>query len=140
MLKILRYDHWVLTVKSIEASIRFYRDVLGMDIQTFGQGRKAARFGQQKINFQEVGHEIDPKAEHPTPGSGDFCLITNSTPEEVLQHLSGKGVPIVLGPVQRTGALGPITSVYVRDPDQNLVEISSYTPQVRIRARNGDDI
>ncbi|REK76161.1 VOC family protein [Paenibacillus paeoniae] len=132
-MKILRYDHLVLTVASIEQSIRFYGDVLGMEIETFGQNRKAAKFGQQKINFQEVGKEIDPKAKYPVPGSGDFCLITESTPAEVQRYLELKGVPIELGPVQRTGALGPITSIYIRDPDQNLVEISSYTPHIHIR-------
>lgn len=125
-MKIIRYDHIVLTVENIERSVRFYGDVLGMEIQTFGEGRKAARFGQQKINFQEIGKEIDPKADNPTSGSGDICLITESTPDEVIRHLTGYGVSIELGPVPRTGAVGSVISVYIRDPDGNLVEISSY--------------
>ncbi|WP_205601133.1 VOC family protein [Virgibacillus sp. Bac330] len=128
-------DHLVLTVESVEQSIQFYGDVLGMEIETFNQNRKAARFGLQKINFQEVDKEISPKASHPTPGSGDFCLITTNTPKEVLRQLKAKRVSIVLGPVQRSGALGSITSIYVRDPDQNLIEISSYHPHVKVHGK-----
>jgi len=134
-MKITNLDHLVLTVQSVERSCQFYGEVLGMEIVTFGQDRKAASFGQQKINFQEVGKEIDPKAKYPAPGSGDFCLITADTPANVLLHLKQKGVAVELGPVQRTGAMGPITSIYVRDPDDNLVEISSYTPHVQINSR-----
>ncbi|WP_028562747.1 VOC family protein [Paenibacillus pinihumi] len=133
-MKISRLDHLVLTVKDVEKSCKFYNEVLGMEIVTFGQDRKAASFGEQKINFQEVGKEIDPKAKYPTPGSGDFCLITIDPPASVLEHLKKKGVPVELGPVQRTGALGPITSIYIRDLDENLVEISSYT-QVQVRGK-----
>jgi len=134
-MNITSLDHLVLTVKSVERSCHFYGEVLGMEIVTFGQDRKAASFGQQKINFQEVGKEIDPKAKYPTSGSGDLCLITEDTPAHVLQQLKQKGVAVELGPVQRTGALGPITSIYVRDPDDNLVEISSYTPHVQMSSR-----
>ncbi|RXZ81649.1 VOC family protein [Paenibacillaceae bacterium] len=132
-MKILRLDHLVLTVQSVDASSKFYSEVLGMEIVTFGQDRKAAVFGQQKINFQEVGKEIDPKAYRPTPGSGDFCLITDETPPNVLRHLKKLGVKIELGPVERTGALGSIISIYIRDPDENLVEISSYSPKIKVR-------
>ncbi|MFF2479372.1 VOC family protein [Paenibacillus sp. NPDC058071] len=135
-MRIERLDHLVLTVKSIDESVRFYGDVLGMDIQTFGQGRKAAKFGLQKINFQEVGHEIDPKADKPMPGSADFCLIVNDSLQEVLRQLKEHCIEPVLGPVERTGALGPMQSVYIRDPDDNLVELSSYGPHVRITNRD----
>ncbi|WP_138755661.1 VOC family protein [Paenibacillus sinopodophylli] len=125
-MNINRLDHLVLTVRSVEASCTFYQEVLGMEIITFGEERKAASFGQQKINFHEVDKEIDPKANTPLPGSSDLCLITSETPIVVLQHLKKLGVAVVLGPVERTGALGSITSIYIRDPDYNLIEISSY--------------
>ncbi|MDQ0207343.1 VOC family protein [Alkalicoccobacillus murimartini] len=122
----LRLDHFVLTVKSIEASCIFYQEVLGMEIEVFGEGRKAAKFGQQKINFHQVGQEIDPKAKSPMSGSGDICLITNESQESTMEHLKQQNVEIELGPVKRTGALGPIQSIYIRDPDENLIEISRY--------------
>ncbi|MFF2093831.1 VOC family protein [Paenibacillus sp. NPDC058174] len=134
-MEILRFDHLVLTVKDVEASCRFYGDVLGMKIITFGQGRKAAKFGQQKINFQQLGEEIDPKAKTPTPGSGDFCIITSDSIRSILDQLNTHGAKVELGPVERSGALGPIQSIYVRDPDENLVEISSYGPSVTIHGR-----
>jgi catechol 2,3-dioxygenase-like lactoylglutathione lyase family enzyme len=97
-----------------------------MSVVTFGQGRKALAFGSQKINLHEIGKEHHPNADVPTAGSGDFCLITDTPIEEVIKHLEGCGVPIVEGPATRTGALGAIRSVYLRDPDQNLVELSNY--------------
>ncbi|MGG1230704.1 VOC family protein [Bacillus halotolerans] len=123
---IKRLDHLVLTVKSFQETIRFYTSVLGMQEETFGSGRKALRFGNQKINLHEAGHEFEPKAQHPLPGSADLCFITDEPINKVVEHLTKMNVNIEQGPVKRTGALGPIISVYIRDPDQNLVEISEY--------------
>jgi catechol 2,3-dioxygenase-like lactoylglutathione lyase family enzyme len=123
---IVRLDHFVLTVASIEQTCAFYERVLGMDCVTFGNGRKALTFGQQKINLHEVGKEFEPKAHRPSAGSADFCLITNTPLAEVIAHLQRQEVVIEEGPVARTGAIGPIQSVYIRDPDANLVEIANY--------------
>ncbi|AWI61449.1 VOC family protein [Sinorhizobium fredii] len=125
-MKIDRLDHFVLTVRNIEATCAFYVEVLGMTLVTFGAGRKALQFGLQKINLHEKGKEFEPKSALPTPGSADFCLITDTPLDHVVAHLRSAGVTIEEGPVPRTGANGAITSVYVRDPDQNLVEISNY--------------
>lgn len=121
-----RLDHFVLTVANIDATCSFYGTVLGMDVTTFGQGRKALSFGDQKINLHQAGREFEPKALRPTAGSGDFCLITQTPLADVLEHLKLCDVPVEDGPVARTGALGPIVSVYIRDPDHNLVEIANY--------------
>ena len=118
-------DHLVLTVANLDATIDFYTEVLSMDAITF-EGRKALRFGDQKINLHQRGHEFNPKAAHPTPGSADLCLIARDTLEAVIEHLKGEGIPILEGPVDKTGALGPIRSVYFRDPDLNLIEVSVY--------------
>jgi catechol 2,3-dioxygenase-like lactoylglutathione lyase family enzyme len=125
-MKIDRLDHFVLTVADIEASCDFYSRVLGMEVVSFGEGRKALSFGIQKINLHKHRHEFEPKARQPTPGSGDFCLITSEPLDKVIEHLHQCGVAIEEGPVQRTGARGPIQSVYFRDPDANLVEVSNY--------------
>lgn len=125
-MKIARLDHLVLTVHNIEVTCNFYSRVMGMQIVTFGTGRKALLFGNQKINLHEFGHEFDPKAEKPTPGSADLCFITEESPEAVIEHLFKQGVTVEVGPVERTGALGTIMSVYFRDPDRNLIEVSSY--------------
>ena len=125
-MRIERLDHLVLTVRDIAATCDFYSTVLGMEVVTFGAGRKALAFGQQKFNLHEAGREFEPKADRPTPGSADLCLIADDSLAEVIDHLRACGVPILEGPVQRTGALGPITSVYFRDPDQNLIEVSTY--------------
>ncbi len=119
-------DHFVLTSTNEQATVWFYSEVLGMQVEEFGNGRKAFKFGSQKINLHLRGHEIEPKAHLPVPGSLDICLITITPLDEVIQHLERKAVAIVEGPVQRTGANGPIRSVYLRDPDLNLVEISEY--------------
>jgi catechol 2,3-dioxygenase-like lactoylglutathione lyase family enzyme len=125
-MKIDRLDHLVLTVKDIDASCAFYSQVLGMDVMTFGEGRKALAFGRQKINLHLHGNEFDPKADKPMPGSADLCFITLVPLQEVAAHLHKMGIQILEGPIQRTGAVGPIMSVYIRDPDLNLVEISNY--------------
>ena len=125
-MQIDRIDHFVLTVASVDATCDFYARALGMQVVTFGQGRKALAFGKQKFNLHEVGKEFEPKAQAPTPGSADFCLITQTPLDEVVTHLAACGVPVLEGPVSRTGATGVIRSVYLRDPDLNLVEISNY--------------
>ena len=124
-MQIDRLDHFVLTVSSIERSIAFYRDVLGVEPVTFGGGRKALSFGRSKINLHEVGKEFEPKARRPVAGSADKCLITGDRLEDVCAELDAHGVPVEEGPVERTGAVGRLLSVYVRDPDGNLVEISN---------------
>lgn len=125
MIKIESIDHFVLTVKSIEETCRFYEGTLGMVVETFGENRKALRFGNQKINLHQVGREFEPKAARPTAGSGDFCLLTRTPMRELVSHLQALGVEIEDGPVSRTGATGPLLSVYFRDPDDNLVEVSN---------------
>jgi len=119
-------DHIVLTVKDIDATCAFYTKVLGMRVTTFGGGRKALSFGAQKINLHQYGQEFEPKAKKPTPGSADLCFITAVPILEIIKHLSVSGVHILEGPVQRTGAMGAIKSVYFRDPDGNLIEMSNY--------------
>mgnify|MGYP001382457203 CR=1 FL=1 len=120
-----RLDHLVLTVKDVETTCRFYEKVLGMEVVTFNQGRKALQFGRQKINLHQHGREFEPKAAHPLPGSADLCFITETPMEQVMAHLQACQVAILEGPVRRTGATGPIQSVYIRDPDGNLIEISN---------------
>ncbi|WP_273820637.1 MULTISPECIES: VOC family protein [Pseudomonas] len=117
-------DHLVLTTVDVEACKDFYLRVLGMSLETFGQGRLAFRFGNQKINVHVRGREFEPKAHLPVPGALDLCFIASHGLEAVIAHLEAQQWPIIEGPVQRTGATGPIRSVYVRDPDLNLIEIS----------------
>ena len=118
-------DHLVLTVADVEASCAFYQRVLGMEVITFGAGRKALTFGTQKINLHQSGREFEPKAQRPTPGSADLCFLTTVPLAQVQAHLVANGVTVSEGPVQRTGAQGPILSVYFRDPDLNLIEVSN---------------
>ncbi len=125
-MRIDRLDHLVLTVASIEATCAFYVRVCGMQVVEFAGGRKALTFGRQKFNLHEAGREFEPKAARPTPGSADLCLIAEGTLEDVVAHLDAEGVAIEEGPVDRTGATGPIRSVYFRDPDANLIEVSVY--------------
>jgi catechol 2,3-dioxygenase-like lactoylglutathione lyase family enzyme len=126
MFRIDRLDHLVLTVRELSRTIDFYTRVLGMEEQTFGAGRKALRFGRSKLNLHEVGREFEPKAAAPAAGSADLCFITGTPLPAVMAHLETCGVPLLLAPSTRTGALGPIESVYLRDPDGNLIEISNY--------------
>jgi len=125
-----RVDHLVLTVSDIEATTQFYERVLGFEREFFrgpeGQPRHALKFGRQKINLQDRTTETPTKARVPTPGSGDFCLIAAVPLDQVITHLKKQGVAIEAGPIARRGAMGPIRSVYFRDPDGNLVEVSEY--------------
>ena len=121
-----RIDHLVLTVADIDQTVDFYVLVLGMQPVTFGDGRRALRFGRHKLNLHQAGREPEPKARRPTPGSADLCLVTTAPLDRVMGHLRAHGVPVEEGPVARTGATGPITSVYLRDPDGNLIEVSTY--------------
>ena len=121
-----RIDHIVLTVFDVERTIEFYRRVLGMQPVTFGEGRRALAFGRQKLNLHQAGREFEPKAFKPVPGAIDLCFIASTPLEEVVAHLESCGVVIAEGPVEKTGALGPMTSVYFRDPDGNLIEVSNY--------------
>lgn len=124
-MKIESLDHLVLTVKDIETTAYFYARVLGMEIVTYGGGRKALSFGTQKINLHQHMNEFEPKAQQPSPGSADLCFVTSVPLPEVLRHLSSCNVAVIEGPIQRTGATGPILSVYFRDPDMNLIEVSN---------------
>jgi catechol 2,3-dioxygenase-like lactoylglutathione lyase family enzyme len=124
-MKIDRIDHLVLTVKDIEATCTFYTNVLGMEIETFAEGRKALKFGNQKLNLHQKGKEFEPKAHTPTPGAIDICFITTDTIEQLEAELENKNIQ-TLGIFERTGATGKIRSIYFRDPDQNLIEVSNY--------------
>jgi catechol 2,3-dioxygenase-like lactoylglutathione lyase family enzyme len=126
--KVEGLDHLVLTVKDLEATCAFYKKVLGLEVVTFGGGRKALACGAQQINLHQQGQELEPRAQHPTPGSADLCFLTATPLSEVIAHLAVCGVAIVAGPVRRTGARGPIESVYCRDPDLNLIEVANYEP------------
>ena len=125
-MKIERIDHVVLTVENIQRTCAFYESVLGFEVITFESGRKALKFQSQKFNLHEKGKEFEPKALWPTPGSIDICLIAQTPLDVVMRELAEKNVPIEEGPVERTGAIGRLRSVYLRDPDRNLIEISNY--------------
>jgi catechol 2,3-dioxygenase-like lactoylglutathione lyase family enzyme len=123
---LVRLDHLVLTVASIDDTICFYTTVLGMTEVTFGAGRRALAFGEQKLNLHQAGREFEPKAARPTPGSADLCFIATADAATIAAWLQARGVSVEEGPVTRSGALGPITSFYFRDPDGNLVELATY--------------
>lgn len=125
-MKIKSIDHLVLTVADIEKTVDFYTSILGFEVVVFGEKRKALTFGNQKINLHQKGKEFEPKAKHPTCGSADLCFISETDIYEVLQELKEKNIEIIGGIVERTGALGKIQSVYFRDPDLNLIEVSNY--------------
>ncbi len=124
-MRIDRIDHFVLTVADVQATCDFYQSVLGMEILTFADGRKALGFGGQKINLHQRGREFEPKARTPTPGSGDFCLTTTVPLGDVVADLKTRNVAMLEGPINRTGARATLRSVYFRDPDGNLVEVSN---------------
>jgi len=119
----MHLDHLVLTVKSLDKTVHFYCDILGMQKEIFLEGRIALKFGSQKINLHEAGNEFEPKAAHATPGSADLCFIIDDV-SEMEKHLKRQKIEIVEGPVDRTGATAPIVSLYIRDPDMNLIELS----------------
>ena len=125
-MKIDSLDHVVLTVQDIDATCKFYAKVLGTEIVTFGENRKALSFGSQKINLQQLGRESTLRAEKPTPGSSDVCFVTSVPLADVIAHLNFCGVNLIGGPVERNGAKGLMMSVYFRDPDMNLIEVSNY--------------
>ncbi|SUI60301.1 Virulence protein STM3117 [Shewanella putrefaciens] len=127
-MRVTRLDHLVLTVKDIEASVAFYQSVLGMKKVIFGNGRVALIFGDQKINLHQAGAEFEPKAALATPGSADLCFVVSHNIEAVITHFNALQIDIIEGPVLRTGATGRINSVYIRDPDLNLLELSEYLP------------
>lgn len=126
-MKVNSIDHLVLTVADLEKTCDFYSRVLGIRAVTFGDGRRALTFGRQKINLHQAGEEFEPHAARPIPGSADICFITDTSLKEVLGQLEAHGIEIVEGPVEREGALGPMESVYFRDPDGNLIEVSNYS-------------
>lgn len=123
---ITHLDHLVLTVQNLQETCNFYAQVLGMEVVTFGENRLALKFGNQKINLHQAGEELDPRATSPTPGSGDLCFITSLPLEAFMEHLRVLGIEIILGNVERTGAVGKMRSVYFRDPDGNLLEVANY--------------
>jgi catechol 2,3-dioxygenase-like lactoylglutathione lyase family enzyme len=127
--RVTSLDHLVLTVRDVEATCRWYESALGMTRVTFGAGRVALASGSWKINLHAAGREFEPKAAAPTPGSADLCFLTDVPLADVLAHFATLGVPVVEGPVRRTGATGPILSVYVRDPDGNLIEVANALPE-----------
>jgi len=126
-MQIEKLDHLVLTVRNIEATCAFYTKIFGMRMVFFDDDRRALSFGDYKINLHEWGKEFEPKAQQPTPGSADICLITRTPLSDVIAIARRHGVEVLEGPVARTGANGPLESVYFRDPDGNLIEISNYT-------------
>ena len=129
MPKLKSLDHLVLTVASIDKTAMFYETVLGMTINQFvvadGSIRTALSFGDQKINLHQSGSEFLPHATHPTSGSADLCFLTDTPIPDWINHFATHDVPIEEGPIRRSGATGPILSLYIRDPDENLVEIAT---------------
>jgi len=119
-------DHIVLTTRDKDACIRFYTEVLGMRLESFSENRLALHFGSQKINLHPAKNPYSPRAKTALPGTGDLCLIAKTPIANVIEHLKAEGVDILQGPVPKSGATGPITSVYFRDPDDNLIEVSNY--------------
>lgn len=131
MMHIDALDHVVLTVRSIDTTCEFYSRVLGMQVVEFAHGRKALQCGAQKLNLHQAGKEFEPKAAFPTPGAIDLCLLTTVPLQDVMQHLQQQQVNVVEGPVRKEGATGPLLSVYIRDPDNNLIEIANLLDQIQ---------
>jgi catechol 2,3-dioxygenase-like lactoylglutathione lyase family enzyme len=125
-MEVTHIDHIVLTVQNLKKTVQFYCDVLGMEKVDFGNKRVALKYGNQKINLHQIGNEFNPNAANPTPGSSDLCFITATELKDAMKHVRDKGVQIIEGPVSRIGATGPIESFYIRDPDKNLIEVSTY--------------
>lgn len=126
-MRVTSIDHVVLTVKDIGKTVSFYTGVLGMQARTFADGRTALHFGAQKLNLHPANRVLDPNVKHATPGSADICFLVDQPVEEWMQHLARQGVRVILGPVQRTGARGQLRSIYLYDPDENLVELANLT-------------
>ena len=126
-MKIDSIDHVVFTVKDIDATCEFYAKALGMEVVTFSENRKALSFGSQKINLQQLGRESTLIADKPTAGSADVCFVTSVTVADVIAHLKSCGVNLIAGPIERNGARGQMMSIYFRDPDMNLIEVSNYS-------------
>ena len=124
-MEIDKIDHLVLTVRNIEETLQFYKDVLGMESVTFGEGRTALKFGDQKLNLHELGNEFEPRAIKPTPGAIDICFTTQIPLKEAMEHVENCGIKIIEGPVNRTGANGSLLSFYFRDPSENLIEVAN---------------
>jgi catechol 2,3-dioxygenase-like lactoylglutathione lyase family enzyme len=125
-MRVDRLDHFVLTVKDVNTTVAFYTTVMGMKKVVFGEGRVALLFGKQKINLHQLGNEFEPKAGNVKSGSADLCFIVDQPIQQAIEHLTACNVPVIEGPVNRTGAMGKIVSVYFRDPDDNLIEVSNY--------------
>ena len=125
-ISIERIDHFVITVSDINTTLQFYERVLGMESTTFGDGRKALHFGNQKINIHPIGKEAKPNAANAQPGSADICFISTFSIEVIKSHLATEAVEVIYGPAKQVGALGPMDSIYFRDPDGNLIEIGVY--------------
>jgi len=123
-MRIASIDHLVLTVRDLECTCEFYARVMGMEVRRFEDGRIALHFGQQKINLHSAGAEFEPKADTPVPGSADLCFLLEGAVDAAAAHLAEEGVDVIEGPVERVGAAGTIRSVYFRDPDGNLIEVS----------------
>jgi catechol 2,3-dioxygenase-like lactoylglutathione lyase family enzyme len=124
-MRVIQLDHLVLTVKDIGRTVSFYTEVLGMQARTFGNGRTALHFGSQKLNLHPADRVLDPNVKHATPGSADICFIVDQPVEDWIKHLGRHSVPVILGPVDRIGARGQLRSIYLYDPDENLVELSN---------------
>jgi catechol 2,3-dioxygenase-like lactoylglutathione lyase family enzyme len=127
VVKVTTLDHLVLTVQDLESTVDFYTRVLGMTVSVFGEGRLALKFGTQKINLHELGKELQPNARRAQAGSADLCFLSDEPLDSWVDHFEEEGVDVVGGPIRQTGALGPMDSIYCRDPDGNLVEIASYS-------------
>lgn len=127
-MKIDTLDHLVLTCTDVDTTIAFYSKVMGMEAVSFGEGRRALRFGSSKINLHQQGEQYELDAQHAIPGSADLCFITSIPLEKVIDHLADCDVAIIRGPVEQIGAIAPLRSVYFRDPDQNLIEVSNRVP------------